>query len=67
MEGEDMFGIGKKYCYTCGMEVNGNQYQRFGKSFCSEEHAQQYTEQMQKARQEQLAQAQQPKSKGGCC
>ncbi len=62
-----MLGLGKKYCYTCGMEVNGNQHQRFGKYFCSEEHAQQYTEQMQKARQEQLAEAQQGKSRGGCC
>ena len=59
--------MGKKFCYTCGMEVNGNQYQRFGKYFCSEEHAQQYTEQMQKARQEQLAQASQTNSKGVCC
>ena len=49
------------------MEVNGNQHQRFGKDFCSEEHAQQYTEQMQKARQEQLATAQQGTKKGGCC
>ena len=61
-----MFGFGKKYCHTCGMEINGNQYQRFGKSFCSEEHAQQYTEQMQKARQEQLAHSGQAKH-GGCC
>ncbi|MDV3277175.1 MAG: hypothetical protein LYZ69_01750 [Nitrososphaerales archaeon] len=64
-----VFGIGKKFCYTCGMEVSGNQYQRFGKYFCSEEHAQQYTEQMQKSRQEQLATAQQTKSSdqcGGC-
>ena len=61
-----MFGFGKKYCYTCGMGVNRNQYQRFGKSFCSEEHAQQYTEQMQKARQEQLAQSVNAKH-GGCC
>lgn len=44
-----MFGFGRKYCYTCGMEVFGNQFQRFRKSFCSEEHAQLYTEQMQKA------------------
>ncbi len=61
-----MFGKGKKYCYTCGMEADGNQYERFGKPFCSEAHAQQYTEQMQKARQEQLATAQQNK-RGGCC
>lgn len=62
-----MFGKGKKFCYTCGMEVSGNQYQRFGKDFCSAEHAQQYTEQLQKARQEQLATAQQTKKSGGCC
>lgn len=62
-----MFGKGKRFCYTCGMEINGNQYQRFGKDFCSEAHAQQYTEQMQKARQEQLATAQRPKKSGGCC
>lgn len=61
-----MFGIGKKYCYVCGKEVNGNQYQRFGKYFCSEEHAQQYTEQMQKSRQEQLPMAQQSRRSGGC-
>lgn len=61
-----MFGFGRKYCYTCGMEISGNQYQRFGKPFCSEEHAQQYTEQMQKARQEQLATAQQTKRSDGC-
>lgn len=62
-----MFGFGKKFCYTCGMEVHGGEHQRFGKSFCSEDHAQQYTEQMQKARQEQLATAQQRKRTGGCC
>ena len=62
-----MFGFGKKFCYTCGMEVSGNQYQRFGKSFCSEEHARQYTEQMQKARQEQLATAGRSSKRGGCC
>ena len=61
-----MLGIGKKFCYTCGMEVDGNQYQRFGKSFCSEQHAQQYTEQMQRARQGQLATTQQTKESGGC-
>ena len=63
----EMFGFGKKFCYVCGTEVNGNQHQRFGKPFCSEEHAQQYTEQMQKSRQEQLATAQQSKKSGGCC
>ncbi len=63
-----MFGLGKKFCYECGMEVSGNQYHRFGKSFCSEEHAQQYTEQMHKARQEQLATAQQANGSGcGSC
>ncbi len=62
-----MFGLGKKYCYTCGMEVSENQVQRFGKHFCSDEHAQQYTEQMQKSRQEQLATAQHPKNACGGC
>ncbi len=63
----NVFGIGKKYCYTCGTEVSGNQYTRFGKPFCSEEHAQQYTDQMNKSRQEQLATAQQTGQSGGCC
>ena len=62
-----MIGFGKKFCNTSGKEVRGNQHQRFGKTFCSEEHAQQYTQLMQKARQEQLAAAQQTKRSGGCC
>ena len=59
-----MFGFGKRFCCTCGMEVRGDQHQRFSKAFCSEEHAQQYTQQMQEARQEQLAAAQQTERSG---
>ncbi len=62
-----ILGLGKNYCYTCGMEVNSGQFKRFGKPFCSNEHAQQYTERMQEARQEQLATAQQTKDRCGGC
>ena len=31
-----MFGFGKKHRHACGIEVKGDQYERFGKSFCSE-------------------------------
>ncbi len=44
-----MFGLFKKYCQSCGREVDDNRnLVRFGKHFCSEEHANQYAEEQRK-------------------
>ncbi len=43
-----MFGLFKKYCEMCGKEADGR-IARFGKKFCSEEHAQQYVDDQKKA------------------
>lgn len=70
-----VFGLGKKHCYTCGMEVKGSQYEKFGKYFCSEEHAHQYSREMKRARQLRLsaqtsrfgrAKKENRRSAGGC-
>lgn len=38
----------EKYCPICGIDVNKeNEMKRFGKYFCSEEHAQQFVEKRQ--------------------
>jgi len=57
-------GLLDKYCEKCGMKVDKNTApQRFGKYFCSEEHAKDYA----LAREAQMKQAPEPKSSGGCC
>jgi YHS domain-containing protein len=53
-----------KYCEKCGKKVDKNTApQRFGKYFCSEEHAEEYA----KIREEQMKQAPQQRSGGGGC
>jgi YHS domain-containing protein len=40
-----MLGLLQKHCPVCGMDVDKNTgIKRFGKYFCSEEHAGQYAE-----------------------
>jgi YHS domain-containing protein len=42
---EHMLGLLQKHCPVCGMDVDKNTaLKRFGKYFCSEEHASQYAE-----------------------
>lgn len=53
-----------KYCEKCGKKVDKNTApQRFGKHFCSEEHAKEYAG----MRAAQMEQAPKQKSGGGCC
>ena len=53
-----------KHCEKCGKKVDKNTApQRFGKYFCSEEHAEDYAT----AREAQMKQAPKQKSGGGCC
>ncbi|SMH70914.1 hypothetical protein [Candidatus Nitrosotalea okcheonensis] len=55
-----MFGM-TKHCPVCGMDVKKDTpFKRFGKSFCSDEHAQKYTD-MQMTRQKDEDQG------SGCC
>lgn len=40
-----MLGLLQKHCPVCGMDIDKNAgIKRFGKYFCSEEHASQYAE-----------------------
>jgi hypothetical protein len=40
-----MLGLLQKHCPVCGMDVDKNMgVKRFGKYFCSEDHASQYAE-----------------------
>ncbi len=44
-------GLFTKYCEVCGVKVDKSQnYARFGKHFCSEEHASKYVSEMEKRR-----------------
>ena len=53
-----------KYCEVCGVKVNKSQDKvRFGKHFCSVEHANKYTGETEQRR---LA-APLQEEKGGCC
>ena len=50
----------KKYCEICGMQLKkGEGIIRFGKYFCSEEHAEQYVRERQTLKTHNLH--------GGCC
>jgi len=50
-----------KFCEKCGMKVDKKTApQRFGKYFCSEEHAEDFTNEMKAGKSKQ-------KSSGGCC
>ena len=62
-----MFGLGKKSCYTCGMEVKNSSFKRFGKQLCSEEHAQQYVQEVEKSRQIALTKQEETEREGCCC
>ena len=62
-----MFGFGKKHCEVCGMELHNVVYKRFGKYFCSEEHMNQYVEEMKQARQAQVQTTHEGHQSGGCC
>lgn len=53
-----------KHCEKCGEKVDKNTApQRFGKHFCSQEHAEEYV----RIREEQMKQAPKQQSGGGCC
>jgi len=57
-------GFFTKYCEVCGVKVGkGQEFIRFGKHFCSEEHASKYANEMEQKR---LA-APREDSGGGCC
>ncbi len=57
-------GLFTKYCEVCGVKVEkGQDFVRFGKHFCSEEHANKYTGEMEKRRLVTPVQEDQ----GGCC
>jgi YHS domain-containing protein len=59
-----MMGWFDKYCEKCGMIVDKNTApQRFGKYFCSEEHAREYAKEMEEKR----SHAPHQGSHGGCC
>lgn len=63
-----MFGFGARYCSACGMKMrDGGGVNKFGRDFCSEEHAQQYNRETKRARQvrlsQQYSQPRQPKQK----
>lgn len=61
----------KKYCQICGKEADKN-IVRFGKSFCSEEHAEQYVEEQKKIEnlENQMKESNKQtriRNRGGCC
>ncbi len=44
-------GLFTKYCEVCGVRLDKSQdFVRFGKRFCSEEHANKYTSEMEQRR-----------------
>lgn len=56
-------GLFTKYCEVCGVKLDkGQDFTRFGKHFCSEEHAKKYVSEMEQRR---LATPPQEDS-GGC-
>jgi uncharacterized protein len=55
----------EKHCQICGMDVKKETAtKRFGKYFCNNEHAEEFTQQ-EKARQER--ESREPRRSGGCC
>ncbi len=53
-----------KYCNVCGMKVDKSKdFVRFGKHFCSEEHASKYSSEMEQRR----LNAPVEQDRGGCC
>ena len=58
-----MFGLFKKHCPTCGMDVEKEKaIKRFGEYFCSEEHAEGYRQKMAKEESKTTKH-----NSGGCC
>jgi hypothetical protein len=44
-------GLFTKYCEVCGVQVtSGQDFVRFGKHFCSEDHAKKYASEMEQRR-----------------
>ena len=61
------FMFGRNYCSICGMKVDKERdFQRFGKHFCSEQHAEQYVQEMQNSRQATLTRQSDPNDSRGC-
>ena len=60
-------GFFTRYGGVCGRKIEkGNDIVRFGKHFDSEEHAEQYTKEIEKRRQ-MTREAPARRSSGGCC
>jgi len=58
-----MFGLLKKHCPVCGMDVdNDSSVKRFGKHFCSVEHAEKFAEANASQQRDNSRE-----SGGGCC
>lgn len=57
-----MFGF-TKHCKICGIDLQEDSViKRFGKSFCSDEHANQYVELKQQQQKDESS-----RKRGGCC
>lgn len=57
-----MFGF-TKHCKICGIDLQEDSViKRFGKSFCSDEHANQYVELKQQQQKDESS-----RRRGGCC
>jgi len=62
-----MLGLLQKHCPVCGMDVDKNiAIKRFGKYFCSDDHAKQYAE-MRSDRERYYDERRDSGSGGGCC
>lgn len=62
-----MLGLLQKHCPVCGMDVDKNTaMKRFGRYFCSEEHAGQYAE-MKMRRDVERRDDNRDSGGGGCC
>jgi len=60
-------GIFDKYCGICGAKVERSKaIERFGKKFCSEDHAHQYVAQVRK-REAEAAYRGEERGRSGCC
>ena len=67
LEEDNNMGFFDKYCEKCGIKVDKKVApQRFGKYFCSEEHAAEYVAEVEEMRKQMPEQTQQ-RRRGGCC
>jgi YHS domain-containing protein len=63
-----MLGLLQKHCPVCGMDVDKNTaIKRFGKYFCSDEHASQYAEMKMASDMEGRDSSGYGSRGGGCC